>query len=93
LCDFITIASMGLGIASSMMEYQGAKSQYAAQKAFQKRNAENAAQQAANQYKNLNIKAQQEDLARHQSKFETGLDAAKTASTMEVAAAQGGVSR
>jgi len=91
LCDFITIASMGLGIASSMMEYQGAKSQYAAQQEFAKRNAINAANQAATQYSNLNIRAQEEDLARHQQKFQTGIEAAQAASTMEVAASQGGV--
>jgi len=92
MCDFIAIASMGLGIASSMMEYSAAKSQYAQQMAFNRRNAENAANQAATQYSNLNIKAQQEDLARHQSKFQTGIEAAQAKSTMEVAASQGGVS-
>jgi len=92
LCDFITIASMGLGIASSMMEYGAAKSQYAANQEFAKRNAINAANQAETQYSNLNIRAQQEDLARHQSKFQTGIEAAQAASTMEVAASQGGVS-
>jgi len=91
MCDFITIASMGLGIASSMMEYSSAKSQYAAQQEFAKRNAMNAAQQAETQYSNLNIRAQQEDLARHQQKFQTGIEAAQAASTVEVAAASGGI--
>jgi len=91
MCDFITIASMGLGIASSMMEYSAAKSQYAAQKEFARRNAENAASQAETQYSNLNIRAQQEDLARHQQKFQAGIEAAQAVSTTQVAAAKGGI--
>jgi len=92
LCDFISILSMGLGVASSMMEYQGAKQQYAAQAEFARRNAENASITATTNYKNLNIKMQQEDLTRHQSKFQTRIEAAQAAATADVAAGQGGVS-
>jgi len=92
MCDFLTIASMGMGIASSVVEYGAAKSQYAAQAEMKRQNDINAAKQAEAQYSNLNIKANQEDQARHQSKFETGLEAARAASSLEVAAAQGGVS-
>jgi len=92
MCDFIAIASIGLGIASQVMEYGAAKSQYQAQKEMYRQNAINANQTAANQYDNLNIKLQQEDAARHQQKFETGIEAAKAVSSLEVAASEGGVS-
>jgi len=92
MCDFMTIASIGLGIAGQMMEYSAAKSQYQAQMEIQKQNAINASLAAEANYSNLNIRAQQEDAARHQNQFESNIEAAKAASTLEVAASEGGVS-
>jgi len=92
MCDFMTIASIGLSIAGQAAEYSSARSQYKAQMEMHRQNAINANKMAANQYDNLNIKLQQEDATRHQQKFETGIEAAKAVSSLEVAAGEGGVS-
>lgn len=92
MCAFLTtIASIGLGIAGQAMQYNAAKADYSAQMKMQRDNAINASRSAENQYSNLNIRAQQEEAARVQQKMETNIDAAKAASTVEVAASEGGV--
>lgn len=92
MCDIITIASIGLGIAQSAMQASAANDQYKQQMEVQRQNAVNASRAAENQYANIAIRAQQEDMARHQQESETNIEVAKAASTVEVAAAQGGVS-
>lgn len=82
---------MGLGIAQSVMGYQGAQQQYRAQQEFQRQNAINAANAASNDYDNLNIRSMQEDTAAHQQQQETAIEAAMAAGTVETAAAEGGV--
>lgn len=91
MCDIITFATIGLGIAQSAMQYSAAQDQYDAQMEVQKHNAINASRAAENQYANINIRAQQEDAARNQQQMETNIEAAKAASTVEVAASEGGV--
>lgn len=88
----MTIASIGLGIAQSVMQFSAADQQYQAQMEHQRQNAINASRAAENQYSNISIRAQQEDMARHQQQTETNMAAAQAASTVEVAAAEGGVS-
>lgn len=92
MCDIITIASIGLGIAQSAMQYSAAQDQYDQQMEVQRQNAINASRAAENQYSNINVRAQQEDMARNQQQQQTNIEAAKSASTVEVAASEGGVS-
>jgi len=92
MCDPFTIASIGLGIAQSVMQYNAADEQYQQQMEVQRQNAVNASLAAENQYSNISIRSQQEDMARHQQQMETNIEAAKSASTVEVASAAGGVS-
>jgi hypothetical protein len=92
MCDFIAIASMGLGIAQSAMQYSAANAQYEQQMKVYEQNAINASLAAENQYSNISIRSQQEDAARVQQQTEAGIEAAKAASTAQVAASEGGVS-
>lgn len=92
MCDFVSILGVGLGIAQSAVQYSAAQDQYDAQMEVQRQNALNASKAAENQYANINIRAQQEDMARNQQQLETNIETAKAASTVEVAAGQGGVS-
>lgn len=88
----MTIASIGLGIMQSAVQYSAANAQYEAQMEHQRQNAINASRAAENQYSNINIRAQQEDAARVQQQQQTNIEAAQAASTVEVAAGAGGVS-
>jgi hypothetical protein len=92
MCDFITLLSTGLGIAQSVVQYNGAQDQYDAQMDVQRQNAINASKATENQYANINVRAQQEEMATAQQRQESKIEAAKAASTVEVAAAEGGVS-
>ncbi|MCJ8149096.1 virion core protein, T7 gp14 family [Shinella sedimenti] len=92
MCDFVSILGVGLGIAQNAVQYSAAQDQYEAQMEVQRQNAINASRAAENQYANINIRAQQEDMARNQQQLETNIETAKAASTVEVAAGQGGVS-
>lgn len=92
MCDIITIASIGLGIAQSAVQYSAAQDQYEQQMEVQRQNAINASRAAENQYSNIAIRSQQEDKARNQQQMQTNIETARAASTVEVAAAEGGVS-
>lgn len=92
MCDFVTILGVGLGIAQSVVQYSAAQDQYEAQMEVQRQNAINASKAAENQYANINVRAQQEDMAANQQKQESKIEAAKAASTVQVAAGEGGVS-
>ncbi|WP_440982396.1 virion core protein, T7 gp14 family [Shinella sumterensis] len=92
MCDFITILGAGLGIAQSAVQYSAAQDQYEAQMEVQRQNALNASKAAENQYANINVRAQQEEMAAAQQRQESKIEAAKAASTVEVAASEGGVS-
>ncbi|TIQ65452.1 MAG: hypothetical protein E5X41_14925 [Mesorhizobium sp.] len=91
MCDFITIASIGLGIAQGVAGYAGAQQQYDQQMEVVKQNAINASTAAENQYANLNIRAQQEDAAAHQQRTEANIEAAQSVASVEAAAAEGNV--
>ncbi len=92
MCDFIAIASAGLGIMQSAVEYSGANDKFKAQMEAYNQNANNAAHATAQQYSNLGIRAQQEDAATNQQKSEAEREAAQSAASVEVAASEGGVS-
>lgn len=92
MCDIMTIASIGLGIAQSVAQFGAAQQQYEAQMEHQRQNAINASRAAENQYANINIRAQQEDTARNQQQLATNIEVAQAVSTVEVAAGVGGVS-
>lgn len=92
MCDPITIISVGLGIGQSMMSMSAANAQYKEQVRVQQDNAINASNAAENQFKNLNIRAMQEDAAASQQQQQTNIDAAKATASIQVAATQGGVS-
>lgn len=92
MCDFITIASIGLGIAQAGMGYAASSAQYDQRMQEMQQNAINASKAAENQYANLNIRAQQEDAAMVQQKTETNIEAAQAAASVEAAAAEGNVS-
>lgn len=91
MCDFITIASIGLGIAQAGMGYASSSAQYSQRMEEVRQNSINASKAAENQYANLNIRAQQEDAAANQQKTETNIEAAQAAASVEAAAAEGNV--
>jgi hypothetical protein len=91
MCDFITIASIGLGIAQAGMGYAASSAQYDQRMEEMKQNAINASKATETQYANLNIRAQQEDAAMNQQKTETNIEAAQAAASVEAAAAEGNV--
>lgn len=91
MCDIITIATVGLGIAQGVMGYQAADAQYEAQMKMQQQTAINASRAAENQYSNIGIRAQQESAAASQQQQQTNIEAAQAAASVEVAAGEGGV--
>lgn len=92
MCDILTIASIGLGIAQGAASFAAADAQYDQQMEMHRQNGINASRAAENQYANLNIRAQQEGASATQQKMNDKIAAAKAASTIEVAASEGGVS-
>jgi hypothetical protein len=91
MCDFITIASIGLGIAQAGMGYAASSAQYDQRMEEVRQNAINASKATENNYAGLNIRAQQEDAAMVQQKTETNIEAAQAAASVEAAAAEGNV--
>jgi hypothetical protein len=73
------------------MQFSAANDQYDQQMETHRQNAINASRAAENQYSNISIRAQQEEMARSQQQIETNIEAAKATSTVEVAASEGGV--
>lgn len=91
MCDFITIASVALGIAQAGVGYMAAQAQYEQRAEEKRQNDINAANATEQQYRNLNIRARQDALAAHQQGQEANLEAARAVATTEAAAAEGNV--
>lgn len=91
MCEIITLASMGLGVAQAAAGYQAASAQSKAQSALSRQNAKNAARAAQNQYSNLSIREQQEGQATAQQKLDSEIQKAQIAAASEVAAGEGNI--
>ena len=92
MCDPITLMTIGVSIAGSMVQYQGQQDSYDAQMARVKANADNANAATRTNMNNINTRAQQEGLAANQKKFESGLDTRAAVATAVTAAGEGNVS-
>lgn len=91
MCDPITAITIGLSIAQGAVGYAGQQAQYKQQMEVFRQNAINASTATENQYKNLNIRAMQEDAAANQQQQQTNIEVAQAAATTQVAASEGGV--
>lgn len=91
MCDFISIAGVVLSIAQAGVGYMAAQAQYEQQAEEKRQNDINAARATEQQYRNLNIRAQQEALAAHQQGQEANIEAARAVATTKAAAAEGNV--
>lgn len=93
MCEPTTL--LALSVASSlgqaMAGYSAANAQYKQGMAMHEQNAINASRAAADQYSSLNIRAQQEGMAAHQQKEETGIQTAQATSAAEIAAGDANV--
>lgn len=93
MCDPTTIAlaSLAAGVGQSVVGYVGAQANYDNQIDAYNQNAQNAATTAAQNYRNINIRVQQEDQAANQQKQESAIEAAQAVATAQAAAEAGGV--
>lgn len=85
-------ASLVMSAGQAIVGYQAANAQYSAQMDAYRQNAENAALSTAQNYSNLNIRAQQEGKAHAQAAQQSEIEKARAVASAEVAAAAGGVS-
>lgn len=83
---------IGLSVAQGAVGFASANAQYEQRMREVEQNAINASNATANQYRNINIRAMQEDKAANQQRLETNIEAAKAGSAARVAAYEGGVS-
>lgn len=92
MCDPITLVTVGLGIAQGVAGYAASNAQYKEQSRVAQENAINASNATQNTYKNLNIRAMQEDMAANQQRQQTDIQASQTSASVVTAAAEAGAS-
>lgn len=93
MCDPVTLLATSLVMsgAQAVMGYQAQNAQYKSQMDSYRQNAENSAIAAADNYSQLNIRAQQENAAHSQQAESAEIEKAQALATAEVAAASGNV--
>jgi len=91
MCTPLALLGFAASAVSGVMQYQGAKADYAAAKAHKQTNDRAAQQAAVDRYASQQLRIMQEEEAATQKKQEAKVDAMKARSTARVAAGEAGV--